>query len=114
YVRAGDLIVIDCRTSHRGRNATTEGKDMLSRALYFPFNRGAPGLTFKARRRLWRFTGKPERHIVTLLFGRPNEFSREYMQTVRRVLKQRYPHPDVDVPLPRSWREALDSAGIGY
>lgn len=114
FVRAGDIIVIDCRTSHRGRNSTTEDANLMARALYFPFNRGAPRVTFAARRTLWRLAGKKERHLVTLVFGRPNSFSEEYMRQGRQVLKMRYPHVDVDRALPMTWKQALDDVNIAY
>jgi hypothetical protein len=114
FVRAGDVIVIDCRTSHRGRDSTVEHSNVLKRALYFPFNRGVPGVTFHARRKLWSLRGKQERQLVTLLYGKRNAFSDEYMTQGRKVLKERHPELDVDQPLPPSWKQALDSVGIGY
>lgn len=114
HIRAGDLIIIDCRTSHRGRNSTTENASLLTRALYFPFNRGTPRLTFEVRRKIWRILGKQERQIIAAVYGRPNAFTDEYMQRGRSLAKQRFEGLDVDRPLPASWRRALDDVQIGY
>jgi hypothetical protein len=114
FVRAGDIIIIDCRTSHRGRNSTMENASLLGRALYFPFNRAARGPTFEVRRKLSRIMGKQERQLVCLLYGKPNRFSEEYMRQGRALVKKKFPRLDVDQSLPPSWGRKLDAAGIRY
>lgn len=114
YVRAGDAIVIDCRTSHRGRNSTLEGAGILRRALYSPLRRGAPGFTWEVRRRLARLMRKQERQLITMLYGKRNHFSEEYMRQGRALMRKKFPNVDVDMPLPSSWMRALEEVGVGY
>jgi hypothetical protein len=114
FLRAGDVVIMDVRLTHRGHNDITEGKSLPTRALYSPLRHFAPVATYSAASQLRRLFGRRERYLVTLVFGKCNQHTNEYMKVGRQVTKERWPETITNAALPAHWIDKLTSAGIRY
>jgi len=111
FVRAGDAIVIDVRTSHRGVHQLGETWDIARRAAYYPVRHLAPAASYRVRQAYRHFLGRTSRQLVTLLYGRPNSFTTTYVAEGQRDKRERWASR-ADVRLPDTWRRALESVSI--
>jgi hypothetical protein len=114
FIRAGDAIIMDVRLTHRGHKDIVEGRSVVSRALYSPLRRYAPVATYSAASQLRRLFGRSDRYLVTVLFGKCNEYTTAYMRAGREITKERWPEVITTAAVPAHWAERLTSAGIRY
>jgi hypothetical protein len=112
YIRAGDAILIDVRTTHRGQVQLGEEWGVLRRAAYYPVRHYTPGLSYRARQAYERAVGRTPRQLATLLYGRKNEFTTRYLAQGQREKDERW-GLGTSAPLPDTWRRALDAVSIG-
>jgi hypothetical protein len=113
FTRAGDAIIIDCRITHRGQNESYE--NLAARAAVAGLRRLAgPRREYFVTQQVRRAFGRSDRQLVTILYGRRNHWTDDFIANSREIERSRAPDLTVDPPLPPRWQRALQSVEVGF
>jgi hypothetical protein len=113
FIRSGDAVIMDCRLTHRGQDGT--GAPLLARAAVAGVRRLAGAeREFQLRRQVRQLLGRPDRLLITVLYGRCNHWTDDFMKNSRDTEQQRVAGLSLDPPLPRGWQDALESVDIAF
>src|SRR5581483_9895769 len=112
FTAAGDAIIMDCRLTHRGQNESPPS--LIARAAVAGLRRFAGDrMEYFVTQRLRRALGRPDRQLITALYGRCNHWTDAYIENSRATELTRMPGIETEPPLPPAWRAALESVEIG-
>jgi hypothetical protein len=111
FTHAGDAIIMDCRLTHRGQNESP--RNLLARVAVGGLRRVAgPRVEYAVTQRVRQTLGRIDRELITILYGRCNHWTDDYIKNSRQVEQKRTPGIETDPPLPTVWRQALEAVEI--